>query len=185
MEVRLEIPFEIFNDIVKFTKHYIAKDGGPREILTQISIKVENDKLEAVALDGVKLGKMTFDFNGHETVEMVIPLVKPYPKNYEKGGTRLTIIDNGEDITFETAVGSQSYKKIKGKFFSYEEVLKQKEKPKETFCMDPKLLATALKGFSKDSWVKFEYYGDGNGIMLRNHDSEKIAFVLPKIVQEN
>lgn len=170
MKIRLDS--SVFNDIVKFVSNFVAKGRNARPILTQVLLEVENGQLKATALDGHKLGQIVFS-GDWENGSMIIPLVK---RVRVKDTIYVIIEDDGENIIFETEMGSQIYKKIESKFFNYEKALPTKD-PKETFSMTAGNIANALSAFHKDEYVDIEYRGELDPLVIKGQST--YAMVLP------
>lgn len=171
MKITLEA--RMFNEIMAFASKFISK-GDIRPVLSQILLEVEDGKLTITALDGYKLGQLTFFNNDWENGKMIIPHIK---KVKVKETAYVTIIDDGENITFETDIGSQSYKKFIGEFFDYEKVFLENN-PKEIFTMNAGNIAKALSAFDKNAFIDIEYYGKYLPITVTDQ-KKAVVLILP------
>ncbi len=171
MKITLEA--RMFNEIMAFASKFISKDDI-RPVLSQILLEVEDGKLTITALDGYKLGQLTFFNNDWEDGEMIIPHTKRVKVRIEP---YVTIIDDGKNIIFETAIGSQSYKKFTGEFFEYEQAF-PKEEPKVVFTMTAGNIAKALSAFDENAFIDIEYYGKYLPLIVKDR-KKATALILP------
>ncbi len=161
MKITLEA--KMFNEIMAFASKFISK-GDIRPVLSQILLEVEDGKLTITALDGYKLGQLTFFNNDWEDGEMIIPHTKRVKVRIEP---YVTITDDGENIIFETKIKTQSFKRFDGKYFNYKTIFPEKE-PKEVFTMTAGNIATALSAFDKDAFIDIEYRGKIEPLIVRD-----------------
>ena len=171
MQITLEAT--TFNEIMTFTSKFIGNDLI-RPVLSQILLELEDKKLTATALDGYKVGQLTFyDVDGEEG-SMIIPPVK---KVKVKTEPYVTITDDGENIIFETALKTQSFKKFEGEYLNYKKAFPKKE-PKEIFSMTAGNIAKALSAFDKDIIIDIEYRGEMEALIVRDR-KKATALILP------
>ena len=173
MEIKLSI--DEINDILKMSKQFIDKKNVC-PAFTQITLRLKNDTLSAIALDGYSMSVMQFPYKEENAQEgsMMIPLLPLFGKN----DVYCHIIQDDKEVTFKTASGSQSYRRVDGEpFTDYERFLPKDEKKADTFYFDPKRLAAALTAFSGSEAVKIDYYGRTSGVVITN--GNRMALVLP------
>lgn len=162
-----------FNEIMTFASKFTTKDNS-RPVLSQILLELEDKKLTATALDGYKMGQLTFyDVDGEEG-SMIIPPIK---KVKVKTEPYVTITDDGENIIFETVTKTQSFKRFDGKFFNYKPVFPERE-PKEIFSMTAGNIAKALSAFDKDTIIDIEYREKHLPVIVTDR-KKAIALVMP------
>ena len=170
MKITLDV--RKFNELMDFTSKFIGKDKT-RPVISQVLLEVRNGKLTATALDGYKIGKISFYNKDWEDGSMIIP---PMKRMKIKDTSYVTISEDDENIIFETATGSQSVKKFKGDFFKFDSIFPE-DKPKEVFRMTAGNIANALSAFPKDEYVDIEYRGEIEPLIVKGDGS--IALVLP------
>lgn len=173
MEIKLSI--DEINDIFKMAKQFIDKKNV-REMFTQIQLRIKGNILSAVALDGIKLGVYQLPYNEKDAQDGSIAI--PLLSLFKKDDVYCHITQTDKETIFQTAKGSQSYRRIDGDpVADYEKFLPKEENKADTFYFDPKNLASALTAFSNDGAVKIDYYGNTRGFIISR--GNRMALVLP------
>jgi len=167
----LKITMSVSNlkEIFKACKNYVSKDNH-RPMLQAIKLNCSNGTCEATALDGFKMITICVPYEGDEGT-MYIPIIKP-PK-----GTIVIISDLESEIVFDFLTEKQVVKKFKGEFPNVEKAFPKGE-PKFRIGFDPKLLKDALDGFTGDTYIEVNFFGETNGVIIKN-GIDKQALVLP------
>ncbi len=156
-------------EILKACKNYVSKDNY-RPMLQAIQLNCINGTCKAIALDGYKVMTIQVPYDGDEGT-MLIPVIKP-PK-----GTQVIISDLESEIMFDFLTEKQVVKKFKGEFPNVEKAFPEGE-PKFRIGFDPKLLKDALDGFTGDTYIEVNFFGETNGVIIKN-GIDKQALVLP------
>ena len=162
-------------EIFKACKNYVSKDNY-RPMLQAIKLNCTNGTCEATALDGFKMITICVPYEGDEGT-MYIPIIKP-PK-----GTKVIISDLDSEIMFDFLTEKQVVKKFEGEFPNVEKVFPEGE-PNFRIGFDPKLLKDALDGFTGDTYIEVNFFGETNGVIIKNR-IDKQALVLPMRLRNN
>ena len=102
---------------------------------------------------------------------MLIPVIKP-PKV-----TQVIISDTESEIMFDFLIEKQVVKKFEGDFPDVKKFFREDE-PKFILGFDPKILKDALDGFTGDTCIEVDFFGETDGIIIKNR-IDKQALVLP------
>jgi len=167
----LKITMSVSNlkEIFKACKNYVSKDSY-KPILQAVQLNCTNGTCKATALDGYKMMTICVPYEGDEGT-MCIPVIKP-PK-----GTKVIISDLDSEIMFDFLTEKQVVKKFEGEFPNVEKVFPEGE-PNFRIGFDPKLLKDALDGFTGDTYIEVNFFGETNGVIIKNR-IDKQALVLP------
>ena len=170
-EKKMKISMSVSNlkEIFKACKNFVSKDSY-RPMLQAIQLNCTNGTCKATALDGHKVMIICVPYDGDEGT-MYIPIIKP-PK-----GTQVIISDLESEIMFDFLTEKQVVKKFEGDFLNVEKFFREDE-PKFRIGFDPKLLKDALDGFSGDTYIEVNFFGETDGIIIRS-STDKQALVLP------
>lgn len=176
MEIKLGI--DEINSIFQMAKPFINK-RDVRPAFTQISIRLKDNVLSAIALDGSSMGVIQIPYKDENAQDgsMMIPRLPLFKK---KGDVYCAIMQDERETTFKTALQSQSFPRVSGDpFVNYERFLPKNEKKESTYYFDPERLSAALSAFSGCKSVKIDCYGPLGGFLITDADGGRIALVLP------
>ncbi len=162
--------FDSFKAIMKACKPFISKDNA-RPILQTIKLNCSDGYCIASACDGFKLINFKVPCSADNGV-LCIPIIKTPTK-----GTQVIITDNEKEITFDFITEKQVVKKFEGEFPNVEKVFPEGE-PNFRIGFDPKRLKDALDGFTGDTYIEVNFFGETNGVIIKNR-IDKQALVLP------
>lgn len=167
----LKITMSVSNlkEILKACKNYVSKDNY-KPMLQAIQLNCINGTCKATALDNHKMMTICVPYEGDEGT-MYIPVIKP-PK-----GTKVIITDSESEIMFDFLTEKQVVKRFEGDFPDVRKFFREDE-PKFRIGFDPKLLKDALDGFTGDTYIEVNFYGETEGIIIKN-SIDKQALVLP------
>ena len=173
----MEITMSVSNlkEIFQACKNYVSKDDV-RPLFKAVQLTCTNGICKAIALDGYKVMAISVPYDGDEGT-MLIPIIKP-PK-----GTQVIISDSESEIMFDFLTEKQVVKKLEGDFPDVRKFFREDE-PKFRICFDQKLLKDALDGFNCDTAVEIDFYGETEGIIIKN-STDKQALILPVRLRNN
>jgi len=166
--------------IMKVAGSAVAKDNR-RPILTAINCKINDDKLTATALDGFRMHQVTVTCEVLEGDASEAFNIRPL-KEIQAGFLDYTVEVTDKKIAYSTPDMRIEVGLVEGTFIKIEDIY-PKTPVVFSIAVDPKLLMATLKAYSKEQYVRLDFYGDVNPFTLTTKDHDR-GLVLPVRMQD-
>ena len=181
--MKVTIPLNDFNRIVKTAKGFVAKGGGfNKPEIAQVYVEWRTGMLRATAIDGYKGVEMLCEYvRGESDMEGAfwMPVFKAIPpKSVPIENPVVTIAKEGHTVTVSTPFSSQAEQGLDGIPVALAKFLPgQREEPIASVLVDRKLMSQALSSLEDVDKVRIDIYSPVQPIVLR--DKRTRACVLP------